>query len=152
LGTYKKNKRNMTRSEKKRKKKTPLQLLKAKLEKVQRLTILRRDKYQCVLRGVFQHHCDPILQADHLISRSNGSIFFDLRNLNCVCKSINATKGWHGHGCEEIQRELERITNHRYGPTTVTVLEYLAKKPFKPTLQWLEDTIDDYNNMYLGEE
>ena len=113
------------------------------LEKLQREIVIKRDG-GCVLRGVYQHTCDDVLQADHLISRSKKSIFFNLKNLNCVCRTVNSVKGKHWHGWEKIQRELERITNNRYGEFTVEQLEIMGKSAHKPDIIWLEKKILEY--------
>jgi len=140
-------KRVKLRSRRKQSSKSRIQLLKDKLEKVQRLTVIRRDKH-CVLRDIYPHICDPVLQADHLISRSFKSIFFDLQNLNCICSNMNRQKGKHWPGWETIQRLLEAITEERYGKGTVQMLE--ERKRFLKTwaMDELEGLIDDYEKMY----
>lgn len=136
---------------KKRRPKTVLEKLQEKLEAVQRLTIIRRDG-GCVLRGVIPHTCSKVIQADHLISRSYKSIFFDLRNMNCVCSTMNGIKGRRWSGWERIQRELERITNDRYGPSTVDALDQETRTPSGRTrpkdVLWVERTIDEYDRLY----
>ena len=145
------------RRKKRKKDMTPRELLEDKLEQVQREAVRRRDK-DCVLFGLYQHDCGPlrqdgekILQADHLISgrkQTAKAIFFDLKNLNLVCKNVNGTKGFQGYGWEEIQRKLERITEKRYGEGTVADLEQRRKQVFKPDILWLEEKINEYERMY----
>lgn len=132
---------------KKRRVKSVRKVLEEKLEKIQRLAVIRRDG-GCVLRGVIEHPCCEVLQADHLISRARKSVFFDLRNLNCVCRNMNMAKRYD----ERILFALEKITNETHGDGTVEHLTELSRKPYSLTIFDLEQLIVDYDRAYRETE
>ena len=123
----------------KRPKKSYRKQLESQVERLQRLMVIKRDG-GCVLRGVLQHQCSDILQADHLLSRKYKSIFFDLRNLNCVCSSMNMQKQWD---CR-IFLALSKITENRSGEGTVDLLDKLSRVPSKMTILDLETLVLTY--------
>ena len=137
----------MSRLRKNPKKLSYRKKLEKQLEKVQREAIIRRDG-GCVFQGIFNHNCSPILQADHLISRRNASIFFKLENLNCVCSTINMIKGKGYQGWEYIQRFLEKRIDDLYGIGTVEKLEWEKRQPSKMDIDQLENLIHKYERMY----
>lgn len=57
-------------------------VLKRQIQALLRSCIILRDG-GCLLRG--HAHCTEVLQAEHLITRSNLATFADLRNLVCLC-------------------------------------------------------------------
>ena len=60
-----------------------------KFEKLMKPIILKRDKYECSIKG-FRHECSKDLVADHRPSkRKNHSTFLDPRNLTTVCGKAN---------------------------------------------------------------
>jgi len=127
------------RRKRKKRKKSLRDILHSKLEKLQRLIVIQRDK-KCVLQGKIQHHCTDILQADHLISRRNKSVFFDIENLNCVCSTMNRLKQWD----QRIFWELAKITNGRYGDGTVNRLIIKSKMIYNFDPEALEEKIIEY--------
>lgn len=76
-------------------------VLKEQIQKLVREVVMLRDG-GCVFRHEKGHICTGfakdghlILQADHLISRSNSATFADTRLIVCVCKGIH---GWKSVG------------------------------------------------------
>lgn len=81
--------------------------LKAEIQYLVREIVMKRDK-GCILRN--HRHCGgeigyqfqeggeikkTVLQADHLITRSNSSTFADTRLIVCVCRPCHGWKKWH---------------------------------------------------------
>lgn len=67
----------------------------------------------CILRGFYWHTCNGfandghlILQADHLITRSNSATFADSRLVVCVCKGAH---GWKSVGSNARKSEYDEI-------------------------------------------
>lgn len=56
--------------------------LKRDIQALLRAIAIRRDG-GCILRG--HGHCTEILQAEHLITRTNSRTFADMRNIVCLC-------------------------------------------------------------------
>lgn len=68
--------------------------LKKEIQALVREIVILRDG-GCILRKL--RHCnDPVLQADHLITRSNSATFADTRLIVCLCRSCHGGyKQWH---------------------------------------------------------
>lgn len=56
--------------------------LKRDIQAILRAIVIKRDG-GCLLRG--RGNCTEILQAEHLITRSNSATFGDTRNIACLC-------------------------------------------------------------------
>ena len=104
-----------------------LKKAKAKLEKLQREVVLKRDG-DCVLRHLdpLEKGCSYVMQADHFVTKHEGNDLtrYDLRNLNQLCS---------GHNCVKQYRamctiKLARVIDERYGEGTHEELEKIAKK------------------------
>lgn len=70
-----------------------------------------------------------ILQADHLITRSNSATYADTRLIVCVCKGHHGWKKWNEQRYNEIVRQLlpadrvalwDKAHAARYTPTRMT--------------------------------
>jgi 5-methylcytosine-specific restriction endonuclease McrA len=56
-----------------------------------RLLVLRRDNYQCQIRG---RRCTEVATVvDHIVPRSKGGSRLDIRNLRAACRWCNTSKG-----------------------------------------------------------
>lgn len=84
----------MKRSRLKRKGTSDTTKIKDEIQALLRQIVIIRDG-GCVLRKI--RHCNhPVLQADHLITRSNSATFGDSRLVVCLCKACHGGfKQWH---------------------------------------------------------
>ena len=74
---------------------SPTAQLKREIQRLVREIVIKRDG-GCILRYI--RHCDPdaVLQADHLITRSNSATYADTRLIVCLCKPCHGGyKKWH---------------------------------------------------------
>ncbi len=74
---------------------SPTAQLKREIQRLVREIVIARDG-GCILRNI--RHCDPdaVLQADHLITRSNSATYADTRLIVCLCKPCHGGyKKWH---------------------------------------------------------
>lgn len=88
---------------------------KRNIQNLVRQIVMKRDG-GCVLRDYIGFELPPcggyakdghqILQADHLISRSNAATYADSRLVVCVCKSHH---GWKSVGSNLRKKEYDRI-------------------------------------------
>jgi len=76
-------------------------LIKREIQRTLREIVIKRDK-GCVLRKL--RHCGGeldtvgvVLQADHLVTRSNSATYADSRLIVCVCKSCHYWKSVAGN-------------------------------------------------------
>lgn len=61
-------------------------VLKEQIQATLRLAVIKRDKI-CLLSSYPEcGRCDAVLQAEHLLSRSQSSTFSDLRNVVLLCR------------------------------------------------------------------
>ena len=63
----------------------------------------------CILRDI--RHCGGeigkvVIQADHLITRSNAATYADERLVVCVCKSCHGWKKWHEKEYDRLVRQI----------------------------------------------
>lgn len=65
--------------------------LKDAIQKVVRQIVIRRDG-GCLLKGFKGFACNPVLQADHLISRGRNIGYADTRLIICLCKAHHTAK------------------------------------------------------------
>src|SRR5829696_4299006 len=73
--------------------------IKREIQAVARDIVIARDG-GCVLRNVRRCGGEPgfaVLQADHLITRSNSGTYADTRLIVCLCKSCHAWKSLGGN-------------------------------------------------------
>lgn len=102
--------------------------LKKEIQRLVREIVIKRDG-GCVLRKIRKCN-DPVLQADHLITRANSSTYADTRLIVCLCRSCHGGyKQWHEKEYDLLVKsilpkervalwercQLERLTPHRTG-------------------------------------
>lgn len=69
--------------------------MKRTIQFLAREIVIKRDG-GCILRK-YRHCNDHVLQADHLITRSNSATYADTRLIVCVCRSCHAWKSLGGN-------------------------------------------------------
>lgn len=69
--------------------------LKKEIQGLVREIVIIRDG-TCILRNL-RHCTDEVLQADHLITRSNSATYADTRLIVCICRSCHAWKSLGGN-------------------------------------------------------
>lgn len=120
--------------------KTSLKKALRKLETLQRLVVLKRDG-GCQLRGVVDcnNGCSDIRQADHLITKRNGSIWtkYELKNLNELCSSHNCARQWDSL----MVGALWEITKKKHGSDIWERLHEMKRRKEKFLLQDAEERI-----------
>ena len=78
--------------------------LKKEIQALVRGVVIRRDG-TCILRDI--RHCDdPVLQADHLVTRANSATFSDTRLIVCLCRSCHGWKHYHKEQYDALVRTL----------------------------------------------
>lgn len=84
-------------------------LRKKEIQSLVREIVIARDK-TCILRKI--RLCgDKILQADHLITRSNSATFADTRLIVCICRSCHL---WKKYNKEEYDSAVyNSLSNER---------------------------------------
>lgn len=90
-------------------------VLKEKIQSLVRRIVIERDG-GCVLRDIFLPPCNGyrkdgelVLQADHLISRSNSATFADTRLIVCLCKGHH---GWKSVGSNLRKQQYDEIVKN----------------------------------------
>ena len=75
-------------------------VLKDQIQDKLRELVIKRDG-TCILRKAL--HCnDPVLQADHLITRANSATYADSRLVVCLCRSCHGWKHWHKEQYDDL--------------------------------------------------
>ena len=89
----------MKRSYLKRQSNSETAQIKREIQRLLREIVIERDQ-GCILRD--SRYCNGlpdipgiVLQADHLITRSNSATYADSRLVVCVCKGCHGWKHWH---------------------------------------------------------
>lgn len=78
--------------------------LKREIQSLVRENVILRDG-GCILRDL--RYCDdPVLQADHLITRANSATYADTRLIVCVCRSCHLWKKWNKEQYDSIVHRL----------------------------------------------
>lgn len=86
-----------------------------------------------------------VLVADHCISRSHASTFFDERNLTLVCNGINWGKF---KGNKFLIGEIEAVVDKKWGEGTVDELRNQARLTKKYGISELETLTKTFDEMY----
>lgn len=92
----------------KKKSESETALVKDAIQDTVRDIVIIRDG-GCIARATHWHSCSSratkdghlVLQADHLITRSNGATYADTRLIVCVCQGLHGWKKWN-------EREYDR--------------------------------------------
>ena len=95
----------MKRKRLNKKGKSDTALAKEEIQRLVREIVMIRDG-GCVLKKL--RHCnDPVLQADHLITRSNNATYADTRLIVCLCRSCHGGfKQWHKEQYDSMIRTI----------------------------------------------
>ena len=100
----------MKRSPLQRKSKSEVSLTKERIQALVREIVINRDQ-GCFMRHV--RYCGGeidaegvVLQADHIISRSNSATYEDKRLIVCLCKRCHGWKHWHKEQYDAMIREM----------------------------------------------
>lgn len=78
--------------------------LKKEIQSLVREIVMKRDG-TCILRK-YRHCNDPVMQADHLITRANSATFADTRLIVCLCRTCHGWKHWHEKEYEELVKSI----------------------------------------------
>jgi hypothetical protein len=77
---------------------------KREIQSIVRSIVILRDG-GCILRKI--RYCeDPVLQADHLITRSNSATYADTRLIVCLCRSCHGWKHWNEKQYDELVKRI----------------------------------------------
>ena len=105
----------MKRTPLRRKSKSKTSTQKDDIQAYVREIVILRDG-GCVLRGKLGHQCsgcrkdgELILQADHLIERSNSATYADTRLIVCVCKGLHCWKHFKKSNHDEYNRMIKSV-------------------------------------------
>ena len=80
-------------------------VLKRKIQALVREIVIARDG-TCILRGVRRCN-DPVLQADHLITRANSATYADTRLIVCLCRACHGGfKQWHKGAYDNLVKTI----------------------------------------------
>lgn len=109
--------------------------LKQEIQNLVREIVIKRDG-GCIFRNEQGHICTGyakdghlVLQADHLISRSNSATYADTRLVVCVCKGIH---GWKSVG-ENLRKAQYDERIKKILPTEIVALwERCEKDSWRP--------------------
>ena len=136
-GFAKKPTKPLKRTRLKRSSKSPTAILKDDIQAWVRLIVAKRDG-GCVLRNLRpcgatceviddKIESNTVIQADHLITRSNSATYADTRLIVCLCKGCHAWKNWNKEDYDPLVKQVlskERIElwdkcveNRRMGQT-----------------------------------
>lgn len=109
--------------------------LKKEIQRLVREIVIKRDG-GCVFRKIKGHRCNGfrndgklILQADHLISRSNSATFGDTRLIVCICKGAH---GWKSVGSNLRKNEYDALLKSILPKERVKLWEKCEKESWKP--------------------
>ena len=86
--------------------------IKQDIQDALRAHVIKRDK-GCILRNIYgipkcngyRTDGELILQADHLVTRSNSATYGDTRLVVCVCKGHHGWKKWHEREYNALLKE-----------------------------------------------
>lgn len=82
--------------------------LKREIQALLRLLVIARDK-RCIMSPHILHDQNQILQADHLITRSNNATYADSRLVVCICKDCHDWKSGSKEAKEEYDKIVKRL-------------------------------------------
>ena len=124
-------------------KKSKIQKLKLRAEKLWKQVCIKRDNEECQVKAYFPHlgKHSQITQVDHFISRANKHFFLDPRNGTTVCKICNGSKHWRPKG--PIDQAIEDIVKMREGHDVVEEMRALERS-MKPN--------ENFSQMWYLEE
>lgn len=98
--------------------------LKDEIQYYVRAIVILRDG-GCILTK-YRHCADPVLQADHLITRANSATYDDTRLIVCLCRSCHGWKHWH-------KEEYDALVKSILDPKRVALWERAEQDSWRPT-------------------
>src|SRR6185437_11487175 len=106
--------------------------LKQEIQRLLREIVIKRDG-GCILRNV--RHCggtvgSAVLQADHLITRSNSATYADSRLVTCVCRSCHY---WKSVGSNRRKAEYDALVKTILPKERVALWERCEMDSWRPT-------------------
>jgi len=96
--------------------------------------VIARDK-GCIL-AKYRHCADPVLQADHLITRANSATYADSRLVVCVCRSCHA---WKSLGSNRNKAQYDELIKTILPPDRVGLWERCERDSWRPHRQYTYD-------------
>ena len=110
--------------------------LKQDIQDLLRQVVMKRDG-GCVLRDV--RHCGGeldtegvVIQADHLISRSNSATYADSRLVVCICTRCHGWKHYH-------KEEYDELVKTVLSDETIELWDKCQKDSWNPTRKYSAD-------------
>ena len=105
--------------------------LKTRIQELLREIVILRDK-GCILR--FKRNCggeigQAVLQADHLITRSNSATYADSRLVVCVCRSCH---GWKSLGSNLRKAQYDSMVKEILPRERVELWEKCEQDSWRP--------------------
>lgn len=112
-------------------KSTTSELIKQEIQALLRQIVIKRDG-GCILRG--ERNCggyvgEAVLQADHLITRSNSATYADSRLVVCVCKRCH---GWKSLGSNLRKAQYDALVKTVLPESRVRLWEDCERDSWNP--------------------
>lgn len=104
--------------------KSGVSILKREIQRLVREIVIKRDG-GCILHK-YRHCEDPVLQADHLVTRANSATYDDCRLIVCLCRTCHGWKHWH-------QKEYDALVKTILEPSRVALWDRAEQDSWKPT-------------------
>ncbi len=112
--------------------------VKREIQYVAREIVIARDG-GCILRDIhydgipecngYTKDGNLVLQADHLVSRSNSATFADTRLIVCVCQGHH---GWKSLGSNARKKEYDELVRSFLSPERVKLWDECERDSWKP--------------------
>jgi hypothetical protein len=113
-------------------------LIKDEIHHWVRAIVIKHDG-GCIARNEPWHTCsgyrndgELILQADHIITRSNSATYADTRLIVCICKGLHGWKKWNEKRYNELIRPL-------IGPDRAALWDRCHAARYTPTRMYASD-------------
>lgn len=108
------------------------------------LAIVKARDGGCVFRVLLGHQCSGyapksghlVLQADHMVTRSNSATFADSRLVVCVCKGIH---GWKSVGSNRNKAQYDEMLKRILPPDRVALWERCERDSWRPVRTGIYD-------------
>lgn len=101
--------------------------IKDEIQRIVREIVIARDG-GCILRS-YRRCTDTVLQADHLITRSNSATYADTRLIVCVCRSCHA---WKSLGSNMRKGQYDALVKTIISPDRVALWERCEQESWRP--------------------
>ena len=114
--------------------------IKDRIQALLRAIVIARDG-GCILRDV--RHCNGlpnipgvVLQADHLITRTNSATFADTRLVVCVCRPCH---GWKSLGGNQRKAQYDALVRTLLPPDRVALWDRCEQDSWRPHRTFMSD-------------